>query len=121
VRCLNHDLFAAPAGIFRPARDHHVELRRHDDEALGDVFAHDVLHSTVARADLVGDVDDLSDTRQVRGQRPAVGAALSDASLALGGIGGVSIAKFLASICAASSRPSSNWSMGRLSALRPKR
>lgn len=33
-------------------------------------------HSLAARADLVGDIDDLLDTRQMRGQRTAVGAAL---------------------------------------------
>lgn len=85
-RCLHHDLFTGPAGVFRPARDEHAELGRHDVEALGNVLAHDVQHSLAARADLVGDIDDLLDTLQVRRQCAAVGAALPGASLTLGRI-----------------------------------
>jgi len=67
-RRLHHDLLASPAGIFWAARDDHTELGRHDVEALGNVLAHDVQHSLAARADLVRDVDDLLDARQVSGQ-----------------------------------------------------
>lgn len=65
---LHHDVLAAPAGVFRSAHDDDAELGRHDVEALGAILAHDVQHSFAARATLVLDVDDLLDTRQVRGQ-----------------------------------------------------
>lgn len=68
---LHHDLLAGPAGVLRPARDDHTELSRHDVEALGNAFAHDVQHSLAARADFVGDIDDLLDTRQVKGINPS--------------------------------------------------
>jgi len=54
-----------------------------------EILAHDVQHSLAARADLVGDVDNLLDTRQVRGQCTAVGAALPGANLPLRRIAGV--------------------------------
>ena len=88
-RRLHHDLLASPAGVFRPARDDDAELGRHDVEALGTILAHHVQHSFAARATLVLDVYDLLDTRQMRGQRTAVGAALLGARLALGSIGDV--------------------------------
>lgn len=86
---LHHDLLAASAGVFGPARDDHAELGRHDVEALGTILAHDVQHSLAAAAGLVLDVDDLLDTRQVGRQGAPVGTALPGASLARGGIGGV--------------------------------
>ena len=73
---LHHDLFAGPAGVFRPTRHDHAELGRDDIETLGDVLAHDVELPAAAGATPLSDVDDLLDARQVRRKRPAVSAAL---------------------------------------------
>ncbi len=82
-RRLHHDLFAAAAGVLRPAGDDDAELRRHDVEALGAVLADHVHLASAAGAGLVGDVDDPLDARQVGWQRAAVGAARPGTGLAL--------------------------------------
>jgi hypothetical protein len=73
---LYHHLLAGPAGLFRPTRHDHAELGGDDIEAFGDMLAHRMQRALAARACFVLDVDDPLDTRQVCGQRSAVGAPL---------------------------------------------
>ena len=73
------------------------------------------------RAGLVVDVDDDLNPRQMRRQRAAVGPALASPALSLGRATDLALAASLAAACSTSSRPSSIWSSGSVSALRPKR
>ena len=121
-RGLHDTVLACPAGVFGPAGDEHPELRRHDVQPLAPVLADPVQLALAAGAGLVVDVDDDLNPRQMRRQRSAVDPALVSPGLsrlgrrtiALGGTG-------LAAACSTSSRPSSIWSSGSVSARRPKR
>jgi hypothetical protein len=71
---LHHGFLAGPAGVFRTSHHQHPQLRGHDVQPLGDVFADPVQGPAAARAGLVLDVDDGLDPGQVRRQRSAVGS-----------------------------------------------
>ena len=120
-RRLHHGALAGPAGVFGTARHQHAELRRHDIEPLGDIFADPVQPALAAGAGLVVDVDDRLDARQMRGQRAAVTAALSARLLARCGRAASLPPPPPASVCSTSSSASSIWSSGSVSARRPKR
>ena len=73
-----HDAFlAGAAGIFGTPRHQHAELRRHDVESLGDVFADLVQRALAAWAGFVLDIDDGLDTRQMGRQRTAIASTLT--------------------------------------------
>jgi hypothetical protein len=79
---LHDTLGAAPAGVSRAASDQHPELRRDHVEPLGNVLADPVQAAATARAIEALQLDDPLDPRQVRRQRPAIGApALAKAPL----------------------------------------
>ena len=69
------------AGIFRPDRDQHPELRRHDVEPLALVFADPVQRALAAAAGLIVDVEGGLDPRQMRRQRAAIGSTLRNSGL----------------------------------------
>ena len=119
-----HDaILASPAGVFGPPGDEHPELRRHHVQPLALVLADPVQLALAAGAGLVVDVDDDLDPRQMRRQRSAVDrgacepapSGLPGDGLVLSGLGTAP------ATCSTSSRPSSIWSSGSVSALRPKR
>ena len=121
-RRLHDTVLAGPAGIFGPPGDEDAELRRHDVQPLALVLADPVQLALAAGAGLVVDVDDDLDPRQMRRQRSAVGAALVEPALRARPVRlFVCSASLAAATCSTSSRPSSIWSSGSVSARRPKR
>jgi hypothetical protein len=96
-----------------------LELRRHDIQPLALVLADPVQLALAAPASLVGDVDGDLNPRQMRRQRSPVDPALVSPACRSSEPSD-SAARF-ASACSTSSRPSSIWSTGTVSALRPKR
>jgi hypothetical protein len=73
---LHDPVLTGPAGVFGPAHHEHPELRRHEVEPLGDVFADAVQRARTARAESVLDIDHALEPRQMRGQAAAVHAPL---------------------------------------------
>jgi hypothetical protein len=121
-----HDRSAAQApGLarHRPRKSgRHIwaELRPHHIQPLTPVLADPVQLALAARTGLVVDVDDDLNPRQMRRRRSPVDPALvSPACRSAGDEPSVCAAR-LASACPTSSRPSSIWSSGSVSALRPK-
>ena len=86
-RCLHHRPLAATAGVFRPARDDHLVLRRDDVEPLRPIFADYMHRAAAARAGSIFRFDDDLHPWQVLGQRAAPGAPLFRAGLAQRRIG----------------------------------
>jgi hypothetical protein len=73
-----HDaILTSSAGVFRTSGDDNAELRRHHVQPLALVFADPVQFALAAGADLVIDVDDDLDPRQMHRQRSAIDAALA--------------------------------------------
>ena len=86
-RSLHHCCLASAAGVFRPAGDDHLVLRRDDVEPLRAVFADHMHRPAAARAGGVFRLDNDLDPRQMLRQRAASGAPLLRASLAQPRIG----------------------------------
>ena len=118
-RGLQDTVLARAAGVFGPQGDEHPELRRHDVEPLALVLADPVQLALATGADLVIDIDDELDPRQMRWQCTPVAAALAPAPHDHRAYS--SSAPLAAAACSTSSRPSSICSSGSVSALRPKR
>jgi hypothetical protein len=76
---LHDDVLAGAAGVFGSADDEHPELGRHDVELFAHVLANPVQLAFAARADLAQNVNDGLYTRQMGGQRAAIGAPLARA------------------------------------------
>ena len=74
-RGLHHPLLAAAAGIFRPAGDDDLVLRRDHIEPLRAVLADHLHRAAAAGAGGVLGLDDDLDPRQMLGQRAAAGPA----------------------------------------------
>lgn len=73
-----HDAgLAGSAGVFGPPGDEDAEQCRHHIQPLALILADPVQLALAAGAGLVVDVDDDLDPRQVRRQRPTIGAALA--------------------------------------------
>ena len=70
-RRLHNRRLTAAAGVFRPARDDHLVLRRDDVEPLRAIFADHMHRSAAARAGGILRLDDDLDPRQVVGKRTA--------------------------------------------------
>ena len=68
-RRLHHRARATPAGIFGPARDDHLILRRDHVEAFGAILADDMHRATAAWAGHVLGLDQHLASRQMSGQR----------------------------------------------------
>jgi hypothetical protein len=119
-RRLHDTVLASPAGIFGSLGEEHPELRRHDVQPLTPVLANPVQLTQAARAGLVVNVDDDLNPRQMRWQRSSVDPALVSPGRSKADAPSVSAAR-CAAACSTSSRPSSIWSSGSVSALRPKR
>ena len=68
----HHGILAAAAGVARPARHPHPQLRRRDVELLGAQFADAVHGATAAWAGSVLDIDHHLIARQVRRQRTMI-------------------------------------------------
>lgn len=75
-RGLHDTILACAAGIFRATGHQHPELRRHHVQPLAGVLPDPMQLALAARADLVVDVDDDLNARQMRRQRATVAAAL---------------------------------------------
>ena len=85
-RHLDHHVLAGPAAVFGPAQNQHPELGWDDVEPLGDILADPVQNSMAAGTDLVADIDDRLDARQMSRQRTPVAAALGSPDLSLAAI-----------------------------------
>jgi len=74
-QCLRYTVSAGAAGILRAARDDDTELGRNDIQAFRAIFA-DAMQAAAAGAGQAVRFDHNLDTRQMGGQRAAVGVAL---------------------------------------------
>lgn len=83
-RGLHDAILACAASVFRPDRDQHPELRRHDIQPFALVFADPVQRALAAAAGLVVDVDGGLNPQQMRRQRPAIGPPLRSSGLSCG-------------------------------------
>ena len=77
-------ILTCAASVFRPDRDQHPELRRHDIQPFAPVFADPVQRALAAEAGLIIEVDGGLNPRQMRRQRAAVGTPLRSSGLSRG-------------------------------------
>ena len=75
-RHLHHRTLTSPAAVLGPAGDDHLELRRDDVEALGDVLADPVHPTATARTALAVGLDHDLFARQMLGQGAAIDTTL---------------------------------------------